>query len=46
MSNLIKLSRLVNEILSEVGNLKGIQPVKWQRVSDRYLFQVDNKGNV
>jgi hypothetical protein len=42
MSNIIKLSKLVNEILTEIGDLKGIQPVKWQRVSDRYLFQVDN----
>ena len=42
MSNIIKLSKLLTEILNEFGDLKGIDPVKWQRVSDRYLFQVDN----
>lgn len=42
MSGIIKLAILLNEILNEFGDLKGIEPVKWQRVSDRYLFQVDN----
>ena len=42
MSGIIKLSKLLTEILNEFGDLKGIEPVKWQRVSDRYLFQVDN----
>lgn len=42
MSGIIKLAILLNEVLNEFGDLKGIEPVKWQRVSDRYLFQVDN----
>lgn len=42
MSNIIKLSKLLTEILNEFGDLKGIEPVKWQRISDRYLFQVDD----
>jgi hypothetical protein len=41
MSDIIQLSKLVNEILSEVGDLKGIQPVKWQRIADRYIFKVN-----
>lgn len=42
MSGIIKLAILLNEVLNEFGDLKGIEPVKWQRVSNRYLFQVDN----
>lgn len=42
MSNIIRLSKLVNEILNEVGDLKNIPIVKWQRVSDRYIFNVNN----
>lgn len=42
MSNIIKLSKLLTEILNEFGDLKGIEPAEWTRIADRYTFQVDN----
>lgn len=42
MSEIIRLSKLVNEILNEVGDLKGIKPEKWHRISDKYIFNVDD----
>ena len=42
MSDIIKLSKLLTEILNEFGDLKVIKPVKWQRVSNKYIFEVDN----
>jgi hypothetical protein len=42
MSEIIKLSKLLTEILNEFGDLKNIKPVEWERNSNSYTFQVDN----
>lgn len=42
MSDIIKLSKLLTEILNELGDLKNIESVEWERDSNSYTFQVDN----